>query len=69
MNKQYMPLEELVFDYPSGNDVAWEHVTDDDWMIVADYRCDENSIYGLSLEEQFMLLCFVVQSEDRPVLF
>ena len=69
MNKQDTPIEELVFDYPSGSDVAWEHVTDDDQVIVSDYRGDENSIYDMSLEEQFMLLCFVVQSEDRSVSF
>lgn len=65
-----MKMEELVFNYPSTNNVAWENITDKDWNILCKYREDYESLYEqMSLDEQFMFLCFVVQSENRPVLF
>jgi hypothetical protein len=64
-----LPMEEVVFQKPSMSNVAWENMSDEDWRFFDDYRGDDDSLYELSLDKQFMFLCFVVQSENRPVLF
>jgi hypothetical protein len=64
-----LAMEKVVFYKPSTSDVAWEDMSDEDWCIISDYRGDNDSLYDLSLDEQFMFLCFVVQAEGRKVLF
>lgn len=58
-----MNLQELVYSSPSGNDVAWEDLSDKEWNNVSHYRGKCDSLYLSSLEEQFMFLCFVTLSE------
>ena len=59
-----LSLNELIFAAPSGLDVAWEDLNNEEWDNITEYRGDENLIYcDMNLEEQFMFLCFIVLAQ------
>lgn len=58
-------LADLIYDAPSGPDVAWENLPADDFSTVMSYYDNnDGSLYrDMNLEEQFMFLCFVILAE------
>lgn len=57
-------LADLIYADPSGPDVMWEGISEEEWFILKHYRGENDSVYlDMNLEEQFMFLCFVVLAE------
>lgn len=60
-----MKLKKLIFVKPDFKDesVKWEELDNRDWDVICQYRGNHSIYLKMSMEEQFMFLCFVALSE------